>query len=436
MSERWFAVLAMAIGILYIVITPPYQVPDEWNHYLRAEAIAEGHLQPRMTWQGDCATFPVGIERFVRATYRTTGTFTVEELRRAATIPRMGGGTSTLCFSSWYTPLSYLPQTIVAAAARLMNARPFFTFYAGRIANFLAALLLLIAATRIAPAYRNVIAAVALLPMALYQLASWSADVPTFAVAVLLTSLLLRAIERSAPMTARETFAIAATSTVLALCKPVYFLIAGLVVAIPVRRFRSARQRLGVIVLVLVAVAIGVGTSLATARQARFNARIGLPIDAREQARCLAADPLRFASVALHDLRANSSAYAEEMVGRLGMMNVKLPGVIVWLELALLIAIALASPPPSATPRSIAVFVTLATIGGVLLSQYLIWSIICGPTIEGVQGRYFLPILPLALFCMGVGARLRQSAQTIAIVAVAVVANATALCVLVQRYWL
>ncbi|MGZ4810252.1 MAG: DUF2142 domain-containing protein, partial [Thermoanaerobaculia bacterium] len=417
------------------VITPPYQVPDEWSHYLRAEAIAQGHLQPRMTWQGDCASFAVGIERFVRATYRTEGAFTVDEIRRAAAIPREGGGTSTLCFSSWYTPLSYVPQTLVAKVGQMTNARPFTTFYAGRVANFLVALIVLLAAMRIAPAHRNVMAAVALLPMSMYQLASWSADVPTFAAAVLLTALLLRAMERDTAMSMREGISIAAMSTILALCKPVYFLIAALVAAIPARRFRSVRERVGLIAIVFVAIAIGVGGSVATARQARFNARINLPVDAREQARCLAADPLRFATVAFNDLRANGSAYVEEMVGRLGMMNVKLPAVIVWIEIVLLILIGLAGPRPPIAQRAIAMLIIAITVGGVLLSQYLVWSIICGPGIEGVQGRYFLPILPLALVSAGAGLRLRQSVQTIAIAAVAIIANAVSLTVLLERYW-
>jgi hypothetical protein len=34
---------------------------------------------------------------------------------------------------------------------------------------------------------------------------------------------------------------------------------------------------------------------------------------------------------------------------------------------------------------------------GILLSQFLIWSVACGEVLDGVQGRYFLPLLPLAL---------------------------------------
>ena len=437
MSERAFAVLATAIGILFLAITPPLQVPDEWNHYVRAEAIGQGHLTPDMTWQGDCESFPIGIERFIRATYRTSGKFTLHELRDAAAIPLDGGGKSTLCFSAWYTPVPYVPQVIVVAASRALQVRPFVTFYAGRIVNLGFVILMIVASMRLAPGYRSVFAAVALLPMAMYQLASWSADAPTFAAAVLLTAVLLRAVHRTSSMTKGEVIAIAGLAMVVALCKPVYFLIALLVLAIPRRRFRSAGQRIAVIAAVVFAVALGVVTSSATAQRARYNARVGLPVDVREQARCVMANPLRFAEVAIDDLGANGTVYLEELVGRFGMNDVKLPMAMVWPELFVLVVAGLMSArPASVAQRLLTIMIALSTMAGVLLSQYLLWSVICGHAIEGVQGRYFLPIVPLALASFAVGPKVSDRVQSIAIVAVAVIANSVALIVLLQRYWL
>ncbi|MGZ8851634.1 MAG: DUF2142 domain-containing protein, partial [Thermoanaerobaculia bacterium] len=226
MSERGFAVTATVIGILFIIVTPPFQVPDEWNHYVRSEAMAQGHFLPNMTWQGDCESFPAGVERFVRAVYRTSGKFEPEELRQAATIRRDVAGRSELCFPAWYTPVPYAPQVAIAFASRIANVRPFVTFYAGRLANLAFAILLMLAAMRIVPEHRMAIAAVALLPMTMYQLASWSADVPTLAIATLLTAVCLRAMRRADPATAGEIATAAALSFLLALCKPVYFLIA------------------------------------------------------------------------------------------------------------------------------------------------------------------------------------------------------------------
>ena len=102
--------------------------------------------------------------------------------------------------------------------------------------------------------------------------------------------------------------------------------------------------------------------------------------------------------------------------------------------LLLLIAAGLSSKlslRPSA--RLLAAGIFIATVGGVLLSQYLIWSIICGDVIEGVQGRYFLPVLPLAL--MSIHVRRIPRLPMSAVIAAGILANIIALGVLARQYW-
>ena len=420
MSARWFAILAAVIGLLYIAVTPPFQVPDEWNHYVRAEAIAQGHVMPNMTPLGDCESFPTGVARFVRALYRTSGTFNAHELRESSTIRRDEVGREQLCFPAWYTPLPYAPQVAIAFASRIANVRPIVTFYTGRIANLAFALLLILAAMRAAPQYREIIAAITLLPMTMYELASWSADAPTYAIAVLLIAVLLRG---------RNVPAIALLALLLSLCKPGYFVIALLVFALP-------RPRLRAVAAVLLCVAIGVAISSEVAAKARFNARFDLHVDAREQLQCVLHDPARFAHVVANDLQTHGLIYVEEMVGRFGMTDVKLPLWPVWLEVALLVLVALAAARVSLAVRLLSLGIVLIAIPGMLFSHYLIWNVVCGPVIEGVQGRYFLPVAPLAALVLTAGVPVSPRVQRWLITGVAIVANATALFVLLQRYWM
>lgn len=84
--------------------------------------------------------------------------------------------------------------------------------------------------------------------------------------------------------------------------------------------------------------------------------------------------------------------------------------------------------------RATALAITVMTVAGILLSQYLIWSIVCGDVIEGVQGRYFLEVLPLALMALALP-RMRWRLSPWVIVTVAVACNGTALMTLIRRYW-
>src|SRR4029077_21053180 len=114
-------------------------------------------------------------------------------------------------------------QSLVA----MLPLRPLLLFYAGRTANLFAAVILIAMAIRAAPQLSGVIAAVALLPMSLYEMASWSADAGTMALAWLVTALLL------APE--RRLWAVMTAGFALSLCKPAYFLIALLALAIELR---------------------------------------------------------------------------------------------------------------------------------------------------------------------------------------------------------
>jgi uncharacterized membrane protein len=85
--------------------------------------------------------------------------------------------------------------------------------------------------------------------------------------------------------------------------------------------------------------------------------------------------------------------------------------------------------------RLAGIAIVVATAGGILLSQYMVWSVVCGDTIEGVQGRYFLPVMPLLLLAIGFPAsRLRLDARVF--VAIAALCNAVAFVAMIRRYWI
>jgi uncharacterized membrane protein len=139
--------------------------------------------------------------------------------------------------------------------------------------------------------------------------------------------------------------------------------------------------------------------------------------------------------VAMHDIAINGRFYIEEMIGRFGANEIKLSPIVVTIEIVLLIVVALASGTSlRSRSRAAAIGIVALTIAGILLSQYLIWSVVCGDVIEGVQGRYLLEILPLFLAAIAIP-RLRSLVSPWVIAAVAAGCNAAALLTLVHRYW-
>ena len=116
-------------------------------------------------------------------------------------------------------------------------------------------------------------------------------------------------------------------------------------------------------------------------------------------------------------------------------MNVKLPTPLIVAEWLLLLWVGLSCGVRwNLSARLTAIAASAITIFGISLAQYLVWSIICGDTIEGIQGRYFLPILPLLLFSLA--AKPRECAMSLVPLAVmGMVANGVAIVILFEHYW-
>jgi uncharacterized membrane protein len=412
----------IVIGLAYVFITPPMKVPDETLHFFRSAAIARGHMIPNGGGRPDSASIPQGLKTlvWVMSWVDKNGKFNKPQYEAAIRIPLEPVKEPTVEFPSWYTPVPYLPQAFAFGVARIANIRPLIAFYAGRVFNLAVALTLIAIAMRVATSYRNIIAATALLPMSIFELASFSADAMTFALAVLFTALLVEG---------GGTAALIVVAFLLGVCKPAYFLLAFLVFAIPGRTLRSK-------VGVLASMAIATVVAFWYAHMAAYQQRGGMPIDPASQLACVIHDPMRFARLAVADIAGHSRYYLEGLIGRFGLNEFSLPIAVVILEILTLFAAAL-TIKRTLTPvgRLVATAIVIATVAGVMLSQYMVWSIVCGDAIEGVQGRYFLPILPLALLAIGFSIpRLRLDARVIA--AIALVCNAFAFVAILRRYWI
>lgn len=438
-NRRFIGIFAIALlaGLGYAIVTPPDRVPDEFSHFFRAVAMAEGDFFPPVGYISPGHHFPGGFWMFRHRIGKddARARYTLDDIRAAHAEPLNRERTAGIEFPAWYSPAPYVAQAAVAFVGIQSGWRPFWIFYFGRIANLLVCLAIIFAGMLAIPRRAAIAGAVLLLPMTLSELAAWSADGMTIAVAILMTCLIVRNLETEGVVATRELIALAAVAFMLGLCKPAYFLLVLPVLAISTARFGSMRRRIIAMLAITLAIAFGTLLSVESARAGQYNPRAHLPVDPAQQLRCVLEDPLRFAGVVARDMRQNGRFYLDETIGRLGIMNIKLPTPLIVAEWLLLLWVGLSCGVrwnPSA--RLAAIAACAATIIGISLAQYLVWSIICGDTIEGIQGRYFLPVLPLLL--LSLAAKPRERAMSLVRIAVmGVVANGVAIVILVERYW-
>ena len=387
--------IAALFGVAFVFLTPPLQVPDEAAHYWRACAIAHGVFQPTPRFGHGFTAIPAGE--------RELGVRGGRPLSEFRSIPYVSERV-VVRYPLFYSALPFVPQALAIAIGDTLHLRPLIAFYLGRLLNLAAALSLIALAFRLFAS--PVLATCALLPMTLFLFASFSSDATTIAMTFLATALAL----------AGSPWIIVA-SLALGLCEPAYVLI-PLVVLASRRRWFAATT--------VVAVIAGAFLSASFVKTDLGFLKAG--VDSRAQIAFVSHHPFHVTATIARDFVQHAGIYATEMVGGLGWLTVSLPMIVTIFVFVTLVLSSVARV--TRAQRVLAIGVAVATIFIIELSQYIAWTPVGASIVEGVQGRYFVPIAPLLLIAIS-----RRSFEVRGLPIAMAAANAVALFALWQHYF-
>lgn len=429
-SGPWFWCLAYLclcapVCIALALIVPLGEVADEPAHLARAAALMQGDL--------------VGHRESVRYSDGTThvaaGVRIDPALERAIlSRPKDFGGTLSpeervpdgrgrvfvpIYTVATYPPLLYAPGAVGLAAGRILGLAPEVCLYLGRLANATATLALSLAALALASRGRAALFALLALPMTLSLAASFNQDALIIALAALAAALLTPRAPAGPRSRLRLSGAILSLALVF-LAKPPYAPLAAMLL-VPLPRggdgsdglIPHLARRLAAAVLAVLPAAIWTiaaaafvatpvpryayeaGPLWSGPRPAVFDAT-----DPKAQGQVLLEKPARLLTLPGHFLTAikHLTVLAKGTVGIFGWLDRPLPDFLygIW-------ALALVAPllllrrgvPPPLPERLILPAAALACLWLVLLSQYLTWTNVGEDRIQGPQGRYLLPLVPM-----------------------------------------
>ena len=412
-------------GLLLIGVTPPFQVPDEPAHFFHVYAFATGAPLERTVALGTVATI---------ATLSTTaaGQHAARGVRLPASLPALAGLCDAglpfhperrlppgLLAAAWriqlapersailsagllspYGPVPYLGAIPAVALGRLAGARPLVLLYLARLGNLALALALVWAAVRITPVLRWLFALVALTPMAMFERSSAAADAFTDAIALLLAACVLRLAFGAYANSRRRAAGMTAVAMLLAATKAVYFLLDGLIFMVQAARLGSARRAAGVRGGAVAAILAGAGMSWWTARFYFTLVPLRPGVQPLVQLRGVMAAPLHFLGVAAADPFRHAARYLVGFVGNFGWLDTPLPPAAVVLWAVMLLAAALTGGDRTIRlepwQRCLAAAAVAVTVLALSVAQYLAWTPLGSGEIDGLQGRYYLPVAPAA----------------------------------------
>jgi uncharacterized membrane protein len=390
-----FATLAV---LLFATTMPPMQNADEQAHAYRADQVSHlGLIGVRLADGQIGGDVDAGLPALYRATSALPFHPEAKVTREMYVAHPMGMPAPTgFPNTAIYPPFLYLPAAAMALAVRHLAIPLPHALVLMRLASGAASIALGAAAIALSGNAALWLFAVLLLPMSLSLDAAVSQDGPMLACVALAVALCLR-MRVAPPAFARPAYlAMCALLAVVAMARPPYLAFALLTFAAPVPTVWR-RAGLGAIAaLTIVWCAINAGHLVLPVRPGGVVAPLA-------QLGGLLIHPQRLPALVSNTWQMTDHIIQRGFIGIPGWLDVNLPDFyhrLAWAALALSIPASLVAGRGGIALRSaaLAALAILAAVIGVALIQYMTWTVVGSPVIDGIQGRYLLaPSLLLAV---------------------------------------
>ncbi len=396
--ENSYLILAIFIYGLFIIFFPLFTAHDELYHWFRAYEISEGKLLSGIHDNRPQSSMPTSVGEIYNTenqyiNYRTTADALSVEESNNTTLYDM----RTVAI---YSPVQYIPQSLGILVAKIFTDKTLIMAYCGRLFNALLSIALIYFAIKIIPIGKRIIFTIAFLPIAIEGFTSLSADAITISAALLLLAyiLKLRYDPKVEVVRKKDCFIIILLSFVIALCKIVYLPLVLMCFLIPKEKFKSKKMYL---VFCIITVLTSIILNLIWLKIA--SGYLSLASKTGVQVSSIFNHPLEYIMTVIYTFAVNAKQYLFAMVGeglawgeRVHPLSIVLIGFLMLLLTNTLFDYHKEIKFGSMI-NSIFTTIVICVIGLIFTSLYIQWSSPGNPTIAGIQGRYFLPILPLAL---------------------------------------
>jgi hypothetical protein len=419
--------------VLYCALrVPTGEAPDEPTHIMRAASLLHGEIighravalnaetgahdagvtgntglaLAAIAGNGDIAPLPAGASRAARLAW----------VRRIPWQPSTGFVSSAN--TAAYAPITYIPAAIGMGAAILTGAKPHAAIIAGRLANALAFALIGGLALWFADRGRLALLIALSLPMTVWLAGSCSQDGLVIGLAVLGAALLMRG--------GRIAFWCGCTAfAIVALQKPPLLPLAILPLVAIGRGWTTRLAGAATVALpaMLWSVAVVLLVSVPLLPSGPYHAGPLWPDDparmfrsavAGAQIAVLLHHPILVGLLPLRVAWREGLSLWLQFLGVLGQPSIRLPHPLyrLWTAAILSAGAALVTGPRSWARAWLVPAAAAVTILGsaelIFLALYLSWTPVGMERIDGVQGRYFIPLLPILLFALPSGLDCRR----------------------------
>lgn len=396
--------MAISLALAFSFATGPFRAPDEPHHFFRAYEISEGRFiaaRPGGGFLGDW--LPRSLDKTARVLGGYPGVPPIRTERAAmakAWKIKLKSSRTFIPFpgAALHSPLVYAPAALGIALGKVWHARPLLLFYLARCCNAIVAGGLI--GLTLGRVWRRApyLVTIALFPMCLFQVGTLTSDALTFGISFFWFSEVFRA--RGEPISNPPRVRWVLIAAALSQLRFPYPLLGLLVFAIPFASIGPTRAtRLRFLSIFFAALVLPCLLWISVVQGLRVPLRPFVEVDPTAQLHFVVSHPLHFFLLIGSSLREFGYEFWRQTIGVFGWLNLPAPTwILVGVTLSLVVTVCSSdSRQLHLTTTLRLVFLGLAAAGFILTAVvvYLAWNRVGAPRIEGWQGRYAIPFLPL-----------------------------------------
>lgn len=398
MLEKAVLSFVIILGIFYAFIVPPLRVTDEQTHYARVYSITEGNIIAPSN--GDTVTSE--LNTFISEVGDFTNEFTIQNYKNSVSTILNSRDIKISDYlvvygknASSYSIINYIPHIGALLICKAFHTSVLFSIYLGRIFSVLFFAFSVYISLKLLPCMKITMSIFILNPMLLHQVAGYSSESVNIALVILTLSLILNIKNQNGKISNKNFYILLALLLMLGFAKPPYLLISFMILIIPKNKWNDhGWLKIGLLLITpILAMALWQGLSGGVTNVTQRDNNYSLSY--------ILQNPLNSTYLIAYNLlrRFNDIIY----MGLIGIFGgaLGIPNFFVIIPLYLLIIALIENNEMSERSNykiNIVLIITIGILIGAVLLVMMLWTEKGTIIFSGLQGRYFLPVFPLALY--------------------------------------
>lgn len=425
--ENIFLITIPVICLFYIICMPTFKNHDEIYHWYRAYEVSTGKLMEEVDGDTLGTILPQSISDVTTDDWQS---ITYAKVRDSLNAELDKENTALLYSetSAVYSFVQYIPQAIGIFITRIFTDKVLLLAYGGRIINMVFSIILIYFAIKKIPFGKKILLLLSFIPIAIEGFSSLSPDAMTISMAFFYIAYILSLAfsKENHIIDGKKIAILTVLSVIMAMCKIVYLPLILLLFIIPKEKFKNEKKIKNIFIIGAIAVVLNL-IWLMVAGIYLSHFREG---DSSIQVISILTNPIKYLQNCLYTVNLNGQDYIYSMFGgelgwgELVQLNSIVPYILCFILIWITITDQTIKDKFKLYPKVWITIAAIAVVGLIFTSLYVQWTTIGSDSVLGIQGRYFIPILPLVALLIGSQLKVKtdysdeNTCKTIAIIGV------------------